>query len=111
MPATGPGTRSHGTGRRLTPPPARGRSPSHRIWAGHSLRGSIIMLRIFPFPITGISNEVIRPAREQRRRKLTRGQLTRISVCIHASQRCYIRALLAGVFCLAHRDSFRFLLT
>jgi dolichol kinase len=57
----------------------------------------------------GDFNEVIKP--EQRRRKLILGQFTWISVCLHTSLLCYIRALLAGVVSLAYRDSFRFLFT
>jgi hypothetical protein len=88
----------------------RGRFLSRRIWAGHSLRGSIIILvRVLPLPTTENSSKVMRP--EPRRRKRILGQFTRISVCIRTSRLCYSRALLAGVFSLAHRDSVRSLFT
>ncbi len=59
-PATGPGTRSRGT---RAPAVSRRRrrrtSPSRRIWAGHSLRGSISMVRNISVLVTEISNEGI----------------------------------------------------
>jgi hypothetical protein len=67
------------------------------------------MVRVLPPPTTDNSNEVMRP--EPRRRKRILGQLTRIYVCIRTPRLCYIRALLAGVFSLTHRDSFRSLFT
>jgi hypothetical protein len=72
------------TGRGATAPAVdrrrrRGRSPSHRIRAGHSLRGSIIMVRnISALGNGGFLNEVMKP--EQRRRKLILGQFTRHSM-------------------------------
>jgi hypothetical protein len=100
--APGRGATALDVGRRR----CRETSPSHRTWAGHSLRGSIIMVRIFPFPTTEDSNAVIKP--EQRKR-----ELILLPVYPDQSMYSYFPTLLhpcssADVFSSAHRNRFNF---
>jgi hypothetical protein len=107
-PATGPGTRSHGTGRRLTPPPGEisespdmGRAP---------LKWSITMVRVFSVSTENFERGNKTKAEEA---NLIR-QSTPTRVCVPAARLCCIRVSFAGVLSSAHReirDSFRFLFT